>query len=443
VYGKCFLSLHIVHVMYEAHYDRRSEAWAIPQLLVGSTTHSHLDREHDQHVLFREGTCLAVDDPHSIRLHNYDSEEESIAIDPEDRFYELLLKRFYQLRSTLANIAKEKDSRRIPNTQTASDKTYLQTRSEHTWSDSIGQAHPTADQVVQLGSAIVYARLQCCANTLDHATSLSPKTSSWIWSLLASIGDVGTLDNEKISRVRDLALKAGLMSHRLRKASTGDEVSSIRVGVDAKKTHIPEASTCEQGFPGDAGDVGDMNSAPEDSKSLQDSTLLYKNGNVEGSKTPLGPALGQHNSQYARASPTSESESGAEMSVSGDEEQVYALQASDPDQARARLLLQLGDRLVHAQPLPSAISSRTAPEDQYLCDPEQHMAKPLPVQNSSGSTTQVDENDHGSKGVAGRKLDGSAGNGVDQNTQVTIDMILTVAAECFGQKDLLKYRNRW
>jgi hypothetical protein len=31
----------------------------------------------------------------------------------------------------------------------------------------------------------------------------------------------------------------------------------------------------------------------------------------------------------------------------------------------------------------------------------------------------------------------------DLNTRVTIDMILTVAAECYGQKDLLKYRDSW
>jgi hypothetical protein len=33
--------------------------------------------------------------------------------------------------------------------------------------------------------------------------------------------------------------------------------------------------------------------------------------------------------------------------------------------------------------------------------------------------------------------------GPDFNSKVTIDMILTVVAECYGQKDLLRYRDIW
>ena len=31
----------------------------------------------------------------------------------------------------------------------------------------------------------------------------------------------------------------------------------------------------------------------------------------------------------------------------------------------------------------------------------------------------------------------------DWNTKVAIDMILTVVAECYGQKDLLEFRAAW
>jgi hypothetical protein len=40
-------------------------------------------------------------------------------------------------------------------------------------------------------------------------------------------------------------------------------------------------------------------------------------------------------------------------------------------------------------------------------------------------------------------LEGAEGEWADINTKVTIDMILTIVAECFGQRDLLKYRGRW
>jgi hypothetical protein len=303
--------------------------------------------------------------------------------------------------------------------------------------------------VVQLGSAIVYDCLQHCANTLDHATSLSPQTSSWIWSLLASIGDVGTLDNEKISRVRDLASKAGSMRNRLLKTNVGDDTSKTGggatycQGAHAKTSYNVEDSAREEGFPRDVGYTRKIDGTLEDTKTLQDRSLLSTHGKVDEPGALLGIGMGQHNSQCAPTSLTSENESDAAMSVSGDEEEGYIVEASDPEQARAQLLSQLGDRLVHAQPPPSANHSEIVQKHQCSDDSEQDMKMPLPAQKSRRSRTQADENHIGSEDAMKKKSGGPAGSGVDSNTQVTIDMILTVAAECFGQRDLLKYRKRW
>jgi hypothetical protein len=110
------------------------------------------------------------------------------------------------------------------------------------------------------------------------------------------------------------------------------------------------------------------------------------------------------------------------------------------EQARARLLAQLGDRLVQDQYQP--VNDQAPDEDQAAPNivqrPGEHELKSSNVSTPS----------HGALLAAATISDELPANIVpthvtDMNTIVTVDMILTVAAECFGQRDLLKYRRQW
>jgi hypothetical protein len=416
---------------------------------VGSTTRNHDDDESEQQVLFREGTCIALDENYIAPSCDQDSEEETGVPKPQDRLYELLLKRFHNLRATLTTTDEEEPVYTKRKGSVPADRAYLMLRSERAWSDMVAQKYPDPSQVVQLDRATIYGGLQYCASSMDQAGSIPPQASCWIWTLLALVGDVGTLDNEKISRIRDLAQKAGLLGVRLRKASYGrldmeeDVSAGKQKGAGTNTNADLEETICETSFHDGAGVLANAHGAQEHSHT-------HVNGGTDDSEVFLPSAIPSDDETNTHADPFDISESDAEMSMSGDENQVqHGVEESDLDQARARaqLLTQLGDRLIHARPLPSVTFPdivKENPIDQHDTqhDIEEQHQGPWEQQSKAGALQDGAEY-HGADNVSSGEVGEVAEYKADLNTQVTIDMILTVVAEYFGQRDLLRYRQRW
>lgn len=308
---------------------------------MASTSRSHDHPNSSEHVLFREGTWIAVDQEQTNPCRE-DFDEEFKMPDPQSRLYQLLLKRFHHLRATLV--------------APLEGQTTLTTRIP----PALGKEYPKSKQMVYLKDTAVYAALKKSAESMDRASSISSQSSCWMWTLLALAGDVGTLDNDRISRIRELGQKAGLLGVRLREACAQHHVSDE-----------------------DCGAAGPTGARSVDSDAMSMSS--------EG-----------------------------EVKPDGDD-------AADLEQARARarLLSQLGDRLV--QPELPAIQGLSYTEGR---------------RSESDGLVDGDDQD-GREGDFGRGGEDLAGCGLDLNTRVTIDMILTIVAEYFGQRDLLKYRQRW
>ncbi|KAH3950230.1 hypothetical protein HBH98_025790 [Parastagonospora nodorum] len=318
----------------------RSEASAIPDLLGSSTTRAHGSNQHHRHAVFREGTWIAIDED----LEYQDKEEgsdESIVSDPQNRLHQLLLKRFCTLRAALAAAANNDRATEIPASPGITSGS---------WFDTLETEYPKLNHVARLKSTTLYAALKRCANTIEQATTISPQFSCWIWTLLALVGDVGTLDNDKISRIRDMAQKAALLKVRLYEASA--DYRRHENGVDEQN---------------DSGSEG------------SDDMFLSS----QGSAIPDGE------------------------------------EAMDAQKARECLLTQLGDRLVQPH----------MPTTDILPDVE--------AQRSEVGGLEDRDDEHEGGASSGQ------GSGPDLNTRVTIDMIMTIVAECFGQRDLLMYRQRW
>lgn len=309
-------------------------------MLGASITRAHGSNQHHRHAVFREGTWIAIDEDLEYQDKEEDS-EQSIVSDAQNRLHQLLLKRFYCLRAALAAAANAKCTTETPMSPGITSGS---------WFDTLETEYPRLNHVARLKSTTLYAAVKRCANTIEQATTISPQFSCWIWTLLALVGDVGTLDNDKISRIRDMAQMAGLL-----------------------KVRLYEASTChhqaENGIEGhdDSGSVG------------SDDMFLSS----QESAIPAGEEI------------------------------------TDVQKARERLLTQLGDRLVQPQ----------LPTTDILPDAE--------AQRSEVGGSEDRDDGHGGGASSGQ------GSGPDLNTRVAIDMILTIVAECFGQRDLLMYRQRW
>jgi hypothetical protein len=390
----------------------RSEASAIPHLLVASTARDHGHTDTSEQVLFEDGTWIALDEHRADHSSDRSSENEAIDPDPQDRLHELLLKRYQGLRATLAAMIEEGDEATRRTSQATIDLAYSLSDGR-AWSKTVDKDFPTLELIQQLDDSTVYSGLTCCAENIDRAASISPQLSCWMWTLLASVGDVGTLDNWKMSRIRALGQKIGLLSMRLRSGSSQCQPSSEAINIeDNKSTHVntgcnTKDDVCEGTMARDPGDVQDRND-------------IHQNDGADGAEASVKQSAALDNESFSQAKPTTESvESEADIYLSVDESSgQQGAEDSNIEQARARLLKQLGDRLVQAQ-LPSP---ETSPKLDALRD---------------GMDYQ------GSDGVCSEKREGPAGYKADLNTRVAIDTVLTIVAEYFGQKDLLEYRQRW
>ncbi|KAH8698069.1 hypothetical protein GQ44DRAFT_779267 [Phaeosphaeriaceae sp. PMI808] len=428
--------------------DVRSQASNIPHLLVGSTTHGHDNTIDTQTVFFREGTCIALNDQR-VASHSDDTfREEAYDSSPQDRLYELLLKRFHNLRTKIVS-ACDKTHAHPAGTDSTTTNIYTGLNFERDWPSIIDTTYPELHQLLQLDEKTVYKGLQYCTNRIAQVASISPYTSCWIWSLLALVGDVGTLNNQKISHIRDLGRKAGLLGARLRK--TRAECQCL--GEDRREAVRKTANTST-----DYSKAGNICS-DQDIKSNQTQTAAHsvmstdysKAGNICGDQdiksnqiqTAVQSVVAQDNATNASLSLGDVSGSDTEMSMSGDEDQAHhSAEVSQVERARARLLLQLGDRLVRPQLPPPR--RRLEPIEGA----ERQSNRAMRDQDSRPKVSRDEPDGHCSSGCSSTTSNHGRCEGWEEepstlNTRVTIEMVLTIVAESFGQRDLLRYRRHW
>lgn len=377
----------------------RSEALAIPDLLVARTTSSH-DHENNSHqVLFREGTYIAVDDYDTEAASDQGSSELPSLPGPQERQAELLLKRFHALRATLAAATNNRD---LPSTQETSGLA-RSLRRRREWPDIINQQFPKLDLVLQLDNAAVYHGLESCAENIERTTSISAYVSCWVWTLLALVGDVGTLDNDRVDCIRSLGRKAHVLSARLRQDNCSTQ-TNVEGGSPRDGSLLVQAEDdLEEGEERELDDTGEVQATCDGPK---DEPIQADADRIE--KTPIENGL---------TDPTSD----AEMSISEEEDlSEHGEPVSELERARARLLSQLGDRLVQPQ-----VSASKVPSKEKRAGRAQGRHSRERLQWSS------------------EECDDLADYGVDLNTRSTIDMIWTIMAEHFGQRDFLEFRKRW
>ncbi|KAF7444753.1 hypothetical protein A1F99_113060 [Pyrenophora tritici-repentis] len=431
----------------------RSEASTIPTLLVASNKPNEADSDSydDEHaarrdtadaeiVLYSDGAYIAVDSRCNADLESWDGDSHDLA--PQESCHVMLLQRFRAHRNKLAEIQKDKA---VPSQSTSTgDSRRTQKTSKQEWSDIVERDYPVARNVVQLDDPTLYLALQGCALALDRTAIISRQQSCWIWTLLALMGEFGTLDYKRIGKIRDLGLTAGRLATRLRsqklasqcspKGDTGEQ--SVLEGIESsgQEMHCRDKSI-----------IGEATKVFQEGTSHMEDIGLLNLGTVTAGDAICneGSTLGDGDNMDGNAD-----DSDADMIISDEEEEmVEGAEDGGLEMARARLLAQLGDRLVHSK----MASSNTAPEvkpvqgfkqlsrveaeiqRQQMRRQESHKeVVPHPL-SSTPSSTRASQN----------RIDNAPLTEDEWNTKVTIDMILTVVAECYGQRDLLRFRDVW
>jgi hypothetical protein len=372
-------------------------------------------------VFHQDGAWVAIDDADSD-ASDADIEQPSV----QEEYYKQLLSRYQALRATLGEMrSKGLPPRKDPDTGTSSSS--RPPRSRHDWYCVMEREYPTPAQVSQMNQRAVLEGLRYCAQALRRFDTISKQKSCWIWTLLALVGDQGVLDSEKMFQVRDIGCRAGQLGAELRRGAV------TRPYADVSDDEV----------------VDEMNDGQE-----AEDREGEENQN-EGSSEAT---------QVQVPSTETADDSDAEMSMSEDDKQASSdNEAVDLEKARARLLAQLGDRLVqpgihtaspsldseaphlhngqapqdvaHVQDksvtrtFPSRAEAEKQRQQMRQQEQRQEAEKKSRVQQHTAEIVSTDQS-HGMTAV-------------DLNTRVTIDMILTVLIECYGQIDLQEFREVW
>ncbi|KAL6712583.1 hypothetical protein ACN47E_000460 [Coniothyrium glycines] len=369
-------------------------------------------------AIFRDGVWIAIG---TSSDQEEDVEEPYLhlktTISAQQSCQRRLLQRFETLQhrlSTLNSMASQ--TRNSRNTGNLDEISWP--KNKRGWSDLIEQTFPTISQLFLLGEETLFQAIQACTSSLSQSRIICRQKSCWIWSLLALAGDAGTLDHARISKIRDLGTQAGRLGVYLRQVDCSNHAQKVESGI---VNHM-QAKPCV---------TYNRHQHNRDKDVLTD--LDQGCMNPCGSASPVGSTRGQSltcaEQKDARRDRDEDEDDlhrlDLPMSTPGEEGEVHEDAAnSELEQARARLLAQLGDRLVQpGNPSQLAASEREMLETQRTDD----LMQPKDTFVSTG------------KGTSNTETVGE----LDLETLLSIDMILTIVAECYGQKDLLQFRDVW
>ncbi|KAH6620156.1 hypothetical protein C7974DRAFT_399013 [Boeremia exigua] len=431
----------------------RSEASTIPNLLVAPTTQEETVKPSQLHTsktllgqraFYQDGAWISIDESYGAA---YSKDHEPDETDPQASYHKQLIKRFEILRSNLNRNGVQRSA--PPGIDASQASPAKPPSNRHDWLYTIDREYPTPDQVFQLDENNARRGLEYCAHAMDRFDTISKQKSCWTWTLLALSGDIGTLDSQKMSHIRDLGNKAAEMSIALHtdfRRQNGDAKydvvrADLADDVQDGKNEIDKANLCDASRDTHDSATGYVRSDADKDLKVMPRTLLNE------------AAPGAQDAQLR-----------SDVSNDVNEETNTDKNNDTLKEARACLLAQLGDNLVQAgipvsttriadsnthhsgQHDPDldvlqheiqarAIPSRAEAERQRQImrmreSATQRLRDQVPTLAKPSVTIRSVSDDHGSCTV-------------DLNTRVTIDMILTVVAECYGQRDLLEFRKPW
>lgn len=362
----------------------REEATTIPNLLVAPRT----PPSSDSRGIYEDGVGdfrgWYADGAYIAQFDPAAEEDEAEAEDdPRSAYFDSILTRYQILRDQLSQTpprhAIESLGRDHP---IHVDK--MNRDLTRFWIKKLRTVDPKAAQLAcfDKGSALRLLRLLTQGTLLKRGLGVEMGISRWIWSLFARLPDRGELSSEEIGVVRELGKKAVL----------------VGVGLKEREEWAEGIREVEKGLDGDEGEgEGEVEVLNEDKIELEGDDVeevVVQDGDSEPGLTMQGEA---DLTTEALENPS---------------------ECSDPlAAAKARILANL-------------------PADAM--DDVEHQSTPdgldfEPVQEPIIGPMQPHSYEKAPEPVFDAKI----------NTKATVDMILTIAGEIYGQRDLLEFRGQW
>lgn len=359
-------------------------------------------------------------------------EETPQILDPQVSYFDSLLGRYNVLRHQLQQVPPPDAVSRLSKLQ----PTYVQYLGKNVrnvmryWSHIMSTTQPAPAQVACMDKTSVLRLIELLTKDrmMKRGMCIGLSASQWIWSLLARLPDRGELTSEEIGLLRELGKKAVLVGTGFGQEQCWEE------GLLEVEEGLKGGSRSRSRSPGSISPPGDDSNEEELPLELANDDEIDLELDVEDSTDPYAE---DENPEYLEPQGGETPPLDSEVSLAPNmstaladescEEQNLGAQAEASNETtnydenleavRTRLL-----RQVSAQHVDFSVNL----EPEIITEPTVEPAV------ESVAIPVFEEREP----VIDLEL-------LEWNTKATVDMILTVAGEMYGQRDLLEFRSIW
>ncbi|PHH61202.1 hypothetical protein CDD81_683 [Ophiocordyceps australis] len=404
----------------------RTEAQAIPHMLTASTTiigpqmppELQADDVEDTPICenvvddvrgyYQDGAYVArptePDDDHGsvdpdstshAHLEGHDHLEKSSSPQLLQAYFASILTRYHHLRRTLHTRPPQSAMKLVASSRSTPATLFKpNTKSVKTWYRILRQSSPHPVQLALLHKSSVFYALQLLlgGRFLRRGYTLSERTSQWLWGLLARLPSPEEMGAEEVACVRDIGRRAVLLGRSLSElAEINAELYETTSEVDDTDSSTTQKDENHDDDDDDA--IADRDTNPEDS-----TEPVIRSESPSLSSDPV--VKKEHD--LHDSSDEEEGEITADFAES--ESEAMELAASDSD-------------------VEGSMHSTTTDAQALRAAKEAFLAR-LAIDTT---TNDMDEEE-------------AAKFRLRLNLRATLDMVLTVTGEYYGQRDLLDFR---
>ncbi|KAF2421105.1 hypothetical protein EJ08DRAFT_665326 [Tothia fuscella] len=422
----------------------RDEAFTIPHVIAVPRTPPPPEEElYDENIYgdsrgyYADGAYISAP-PIGPNLPDYDEyyeddewwddeEEEEVpvfippSLTPQEAYTETLLTRFYAQRAFLRNPPPAEAAMALHSTAmiTVPRKTESAIKA---WAHAVEYINPSPVQLATMGNHVILRLLNmACQSLSSRNVNLSLRYGAWVWALLASL-DERLLFGEDISELRRFARRAAWMSGASVGAVDGDEDFLDDPSSGDEVAPFTEPATTA---------AGERNTVAPDlieaGKEAPSRGRLVKGAKKRGRRNTSSPSPRPKRAKKPPGPTTDRRNSNGEMIYFRENAETINRQ-QDFGSASQEEILPISESF---DALPSSITDVEEAKARLL----RKIAKGV---EGEGEVAE------GGEGKESRDSEhGQDGDVLDFNTKVTLDVIITIIGEVFGQRDLLGMRQQW
>lgn len=361
------------------------------------------DGTGDNRGFYSEGAYVGA----SIKESSDSLFADGIVRGAQEVYFETLLKRFHKLHDQLSR----KPPQMVIDGLSSSHPSFMTSSREdlRSWRWRLFNTDPQPAQLAIMDKGTVFKILRLILTNngaLGGKTLISSRLSRWIWGLLAKVPDSGELTSEEVGLIRELGKRAVWLGVEMRGVDIRELYREKNCGDDNEEENVVVVS-----------DIDDRNDA--DSETATDGVRI------------IGPVM-----------PSTEeaSTNGVNVGDPATEENAFVTPPIVYNTRGEDIQAQQANSRANA-PINEVEEGETGEDEEdqaRIAAMKQRLLAGLSNENNKGTLDAVAMSDV--EAEAPQKTDHKSDL---DNAKITVDMIITIAGEVYGQRDLLEFREEW